>query len=736
LRDTDPDILVGFEVQHASCGYLLERSAAIGFPLDRCLSRCPFHRSTLESRPDTYGQQQQSGIHVCGREILNVWRLCRQEIKLGLYNYTNVCAKVLNKRVPSFPPQLLHSWFQHLASPHSLKRQVLLYLLEKASNTLLILEAMELVGRTCELARVFGIDFFSVLSRGSQYRVESMLYRLARTQNFLLLSPSVQQRQSQPATECIPLVMEPQSAFYSSPVCVLDFRSLYPSVVIAYNMCYSTCLGKLVEPDSDGNVKLGVSSLRRAPGLLASVREEAIITPNGMAFLPPDKREGVLPRLLREILQARVAVKKLMKQVGGDVKLYRTLNSRQFGLKLIANVTYGYTSAGFSGRMPCADLADAIVQTGRETLERAIRTVEEGRQWGARVIYGDTDSLFVEIPGRSREEAFRIGREIAAAVTAENPAPMELELEKVYQPSMMVAKKRYVGYSYDSPSSKPVLDAKGIEMVRRDSCPLVMRVQEKALKVLFETKNISKLKSYMEGVFMDIIASNLNINEYVFAKEVRQGTYASSTLPPAATVNATKVLRDPRAGALHAERIPYVVVCGQPGARLVDLVLDPRELLASSGMLRINAQYYITKALIPCLERLLSLFGVDIRRWYLELPRYSRASSRDHASHEGSIRSHFQSMHCILCDQLSRTAVCAECTSLPQVALCTMQNRRGRVERDLARLCRICVSCVGSMRLVTGCDAVDCPVLYDRVKAQQLWEASSRIDWGVNFLEW
>eukprot|EP00960_Hanusia_phi_P043421 756036-Hanusia_phi.AAC.3 len=578
-----------------------------------------------------------------------------QEIKLGLYNYTNVCAKVLNKRVPSFPPQLLHSWFQSqadgdaagtgstdpdggsledsdrkqkLSSPHALKRQVLLHLLERASNTLLILEAMELVGRTCELARVFGIDFFSVLSRGSQYRVESMLYRLARTQNFLLLSPSVQQRQSQPATECIPLVMEPQSAFYSSPVCVLDFRSLYPSVVIAYNMCYSTCLGKLVQPDSDGRVKLGVSSLCRPPGLLAGVREDAIVTPNGMAFLPPDKREGVLPRLLREILQARVAVKKLMKEVGGgDVKLYRTLNSRQFGLKLIANVTYGYTSAGFSGRMPCADLADAIVQTGRETLERAIRTVEGGKQWGARVIYGDTDSLFVEIPGRSKEEAFRIGKEIAAAVTAENPAPMELELEKVYQPSMMVAKKRYVGFSYESVNAKPVLDAKGIEMVRRDSCPLVMRVQEKALKILFETKNVSKLKSYIESVFRDIIASNLNINEYVFAKEVRQGTYASSTLPPAATVNATRVLRDPRAGALHAERIPYVVVCGQPGARLVDLVVDPRDLLASSGLLRINAQYYITKALIPCLERLLSLFGVDIRRWYLELPRHSRARS-------------------------------------------------------------------------------------------------------------
>ena len=81
---------------------------------------------------------------------------------------------------------------------------------------------------------------------------------------------------------------------------------------------------------------------------------------------------------------------------------------------------------------------------GRESLERAIRTVERRKkEWGARVVYGDTDSLFVEVPGRSRQEAFRIGKAIAAAVTAQNPAPMELELEKVYQPSLMVAKKRY-----------------------------------------------------------------------------------------------------------------------------------------------------------------------------------------------------------------------------------------------------------------------------------------------------
>lgn len=111
--------------------------------------------------------------------------------------------------------------------------------------------------------------------------------------------------------------------------------------------------------------------------------------------------------------------------------LERMLNARQLGLKLIANVTYGYTAAHFSGRMPCVEIGDSIVQKGRETLERAIQLVNSTAEWQARVVYGDTDSLFVLLKGASKEEAFRIGKEIVERVTAENPKPVKLKFEKV-----------------------------------------------------------------------------------------------------------------------------------------------------------------------------------------------------------------------------------------------------------------------------------------------------------------
>lgn len=170
-------------------------------------------------------------------------------------------------------------------------------------------------------------------------------------------------------------------------------------------------------------------------------------------------------------------VKQSMKLHKTDKLLQRVLHSRQLGLKLMANVTYGYTAANFSGRMPCVEIGDSVVSKGRETLERAIKTVESNANWGCKVIYGDTDSLFVIVPNRSRSEAFRIGNEIAETITKENPYPVKLKLEKVYQPCILQTKKRYVGYMYESADQeKPVYEAKGIETVRRDGCPAVGKV--------------------------------------------------------------------------------------------------------------------------------------------------------------------------------------------------------------------------------------------------------------------
>ena len=655
------------------------------------------------------------------------------------------------------------------------------------------------------------------------------MVRLARSQNLLALSPNRDQVARQPATEALPLVMEPESRFYGDPVVVLDFQSLYPSLVIAYNLCYSTCVGRPAHlaaaldaqaaaaaaaaergaaaaaaaaaaappagaaaaapappPSSSaaasahlrtssstkGGLRLGVSTYLPPtdaflPGGPADLRT-LVVAPNGVAFVPagdggcngsgvgngvgdgfdgvgggdggPASRgrhpgvPGVLPRMLHEILATRVMVKAALKRAskptvattaagpggggggGGSNRqqqkqqeqqqeqeqhlerqraraLQRRLNARQFGLKMIANVTYGYTSASFSGRMPCAELADAIVSTGRATLEAAVRLVEANGNWRAKVVYGDTDSLFVLLPGRSRADAFVVGAEIAAAVTAANPRPVRLRMDKVYHPCVLQTKKRYVGAMFErADQARFSFDAKGIETVRRDACPATSKMLEAALRVMFATGgDLSRVRRYCERQWAKILSGRVSVQDFVFWREVRgPGGYAGSgsALPPAAAVAADMARRDPRAEPRPGERVPYVVVCGPPGARLVELAVPPRALVesawlalsaagagppplgyaidgggghghgggggggghgggahsssaawlsalgasaagaaAGAGALRLNAGYYIARQIVPALERVLALAGADVRAWYAALPHASLSSS-------------------------------------------------------------------------------------------------------------
>ncbi|URD83628.1 DNA polymerase [Musa troglodytarum] len=458
----------------------------------------------------------------------------------------------------------------------------------------------------------------------------------------------------QPAMECLPLVMEPESNFYEDPVVVLDFQSLYPSMIIAYNLCFSTCLGKVVP--SKSNV-LGVSSYSADPHFFKDLNEQLLLTPNGVMYVPS--------------------------------KIY---NARQLALKLIANVTYGYTAAGFSGRMPCAELADSIVQCGRRTLEAAISFVNEHPKWKARVVYGDTDSMFVLLKGRNLEAAFRIGNEIASAVTSMNPDPVTLKLEKVYQPCFLLTKKRYVGYSYESPDQeKPKFDAKGIETVRRDTCPAVAKMLEKSIRLIFEHRDISRVKSYLQRQWTRILSGRMSIQEFIFAKEVHLGSYSTrmSSLPPAAIVAIKAMNADPRAEPRYGERVPYVVVYGKPGARLMDMVVDPHDLLEVNSPYRLNDHYYIKKQIIPALQRVLVLLRADLNQWFLEVPRPVRPilarfyASQFGSSHDfdyngpGTSRKAQICRHCGGGDYIPGSGV--QCNSLA----CSIFYERRKVQKEL-----------------------------------------------------
>jgi DNA polymerase zeta len=581
VRRFDPEILVGYEIHNGSWGYVVQRAARLSLDMVLELGRVKEGSTgAAKGKDDNWGYTQTSALRITGRHVLNIWRLMRGEVALTQYTYENIVFHLLHRRVPKFSPATLTAWYRATSTPELLAR-VLEYFLSRAETALEIIDSSELVFRTSEFARIYGVDFFSVLSRGSQFKVESVMFRISKPENFLLPSPSRMQVASQNAAECIPLIMEPQSAFFKGPLVVVDFQSLYPSIMIAYNICYSTCLGRVT--DFKGTQKFGFTEFSLPKGMLTLLKDDIKVSPNGMIYVQPHIRRSLLAKMLNEILDTRVMLKGSMKGVKDDKTFLRLQNARQLSLKLLANVTYGYTSASYSGRMPCVELADSIVQYGRETLERAVQLIESEPKWGAKVVYGDTDSLFIYLEGRTKDDAFKIGHDIADTVTAHNPKPVKLKFEKVYLPSVLLAKKRYVGYKFEHPEDEvPTFDAKGIETVRRDGNAALQRIQEACIRILFRTRDLSQVKSFLQRQWQKILEGRVNMQDFIVAKEVRLGTYSDKVAPPPGAAVATrKMMLDPRAEPQHAERVPYIISQGEPKARLNDQAVSPEIMLAN-----------------------------------------------------------------------------------------------------------------------------------------------------------
>lgn len=735
IEEFDPDILSGYEINAASWGYLVERfQEAYDTNLLPKLSRATYKSNGKFG--DRWGYTHTSALRVNGRHMLNIWRLLRSELRLTSYTLENVSYHLRHQPLPRILNRDLSKWFRETG----VSKVVMFfrYYKHRLEMVLKIVEIQEMILRNVEQSRLIGVDFNSNFYRGSQFMVESILLRIAKEENMLLNSPTKTEVHDMRALDCIPLILEPDSGFYKSPLVVLDFQSLYPSIMIAYNYCYSTLLGKIEGFQQNKN---GVGYLKhvKLPSGIIEILDKndgLNISPNGLMFVSSKFRKSILSRMLQEILNMRINVKSVASEFRDDVELAKLYNSKQLALKLIANVTYGYASASFSGRMPSSDIADAIVGTGREILTKSIELIESG-PYNAKVVYGDTDSLFVYFPGRSKADAFKYGKEIAESVTEFFPDPIKLKFEKVYHPCVLLAKKRYVGNCFEFEDQKePTFEAKGIETIRRDGIPAQLKMVGKALRILFGTKNLSKVKEYVLGQFFKILFRKVNVKDFCFAKEVRHGTYKNEKyLPPGAVIAQQQIKKDPRREPQYRERVPYLVIRDATKERIKDRCVTPEDFVMSYGTdnpMELDFEYYITRVLIPPLERVFNLMGLNIKEWYRDMPKTTKHPSL--AKRDIINQSEFvQSKQCYNCESTldagSSRYLCSDCLKHELDLVTDMVLLLKEKESNVVSYNEVCILCsvknfgnASRIEYAEKCINGDCHVYYAKGKATREFE--------------
>lgn len=736
VKTYDPELLIGYEMEQFSWGYVLERSTVLNINISAALGR--IIDGELGHNSKYVESNFVQPIMFSGRMVFSTWRIIRHDIHLNTCSYERIHEFALGERVPCFDFDTLTKWFNE----HRNRWRVIDYYLIRVLGQMRILDRFDLIAKVSELARVYGTQFIDVMTRGSQIGIESMMLRLAKLQNLTPLSPTVMQRNKMKAPEALPLVMEPETNIYYDPVAVLDFQSLYPSVVIAYNYCYSTCLGRVTDLESKERHNFGCSQLHvEEEEIRRLLRTNSVhVSPCGVAYVKKNIRHGILPKMLNELIVTRAMVKDQMKSNmrshRPNRRLQRILDHRQHGLKMMANTTYGYAGASYTGRMPCVEIADSIVSKGRETLENAIELVESKAEWNAKVIYGDTDSIFIQFKNCDKSTAFTRAYEMVEAISAANPHPIKMKFEKIYQPCVLQTKKRYCGFKFESPEqTRPEFEAKGIETVRRDCCPAAARMLEMALRIQFTTRNIQEVKKYVQHQFLKIMSGKLsNIQDFIFARQYKPRDISKneSVFVPAWQITKRLIAIDPRSEPRIGERVPFVIIYGEPRTPLVNLAKTPMEVLSNPSY-RINGDYYIQKIICPTLNRIFCTMKIDTLVWYKSMT-HRNIIHRSHylvaqknqlsgsKARPTTMSQYFSPSHCPVCAKSVplNEDICDSCGSNLQSSVIRLTEEISKNQRKLFAHHQICKACSSLERdeedeidnHINPCISYDCQNLF------------------------
>ncbi|XP_072140626.1 DNA polymerase delta catalytic subunit-like [Dermacentor andersoni] len=343
-------------------------------------------------------------------------------------------------------------------------------------------------------------------------------------------------------------VLEPKVGYYKDPVCTLDFASLYPSIIIAMNLCYSTLrLNSKRQIENKENKEKQEDSYEY---------EQGKPSPEGDEFVPESVRKGILPTILVDLLRARKQVKEEMAECKHDPFTLSLLNERQLAIKKCANSVYGFTGAVRYGILPCIEIARSVTAYGRTLMDKTVYYVEKVYT-KHEVIYGDTDSVMIIYRRKTVAKAMEMGKELAETISRKFPHPIQLEFEKVFKPYLLLGKKRYAGAVYSSnPNTHDKVEVKGIEMIRRDCLPYLARVMEACIHEMIVKENIPAAQEVAQRAKDDLLSGNVDIAELTLSKKYNNKKYKRA--PTHWHVVEKKKARGEKP-AIVGDWIPYVI---------------------------------------------------------------------------------------------------------------------------------------------------------------------------------
>ncbi|CAL7945239.1 unnamed protein product [Xylocopa violacea] len=702
VRQSDPDIFTGYNINNFDFPYLINRAKHLNVNNFSFLGRIKNVKSVIKTQvlqSKQMGRRENKSINFEGRVPFDLLLVLVRDYKLRSYTLNAVSYHFLQEQ----KEDVHHSIITDLQNGNAqTRRRLAVYCLKDAYLPLRLLDKLMCIFIYMEMARVTGVSLASLLTRGQQIKVISQLLRKTQEKDYLMPV-----HRSQPSEEQFEgaTVIEPKRGYYNIPIATLDFSSLYPSIIMAHNLCYTTLL------NHEKQIKYKIQP------------DDITVTPSDSKFVKANITKGILPEILENLLSARKVAKAELKKETDPLK-QKVLDGRQYALKVSANSVYGFTGAQM-GKLPCLEISASVTAYGRTMIEKTKHEVEQqfcvekGYKNDAVVIYGDTDSVMVKFGVQTVEEAMELGREAADYVSAKFLKPIKLEFEKVYFPYLLINKKRYAGLYFTRPDKYDKMDCKGLETVRRDNCPLVANMMNTCLQKLLIDRNADDALEYAKQMISDLLCNRIDISQLVITKELTKTDYAAKQAHVELAAKMKK--RDPGNAPKLGDRVPYIFISAARGTPAYQKAEDPIYVLENN--IPIDTNYYLENQLAKPLVRIFEPILGEKAESLLLKGDHTRTRSVV-TSKVGALaaftRKKETCMGCkaVLMPDREKMALCKYCEPKEAQFYQTELNHGRKLEEKYCRLWTECQRCQGSLHQEVLCTSRDCPIFYMRKKVQ------------------
>ena len=608
MNEKDIDILTGWNIFGFDLEYIYKRANMVGCGLDFYqlgkLKDTECHLVMKKLSSSALGDNFLKLLPMSGRFVFDMFHEVKKGYKLDSYSLNNVSKLYLGDQKIDMAPKEMFARFVE-GDPKKLY-EVAEYCIKDTLLPHKLMKKMCILLNLVEMAKATWVPVSFLVERGQQIKVFSQLSKKARELGYMVPTikyGSLPEEQYEGAT-----VLEAQKGAYYTPITALDFEALYPSIMMAHNLCYSTYVMD-----------------ERRYGKIPGITYETFNIGNKTYKFAQDV-PSLLPAILMELKQFRKKAKRDMAQATGYMK--EVYNGKQLAYKVSMNSVYGFTGAG-KGILPCVPIASTTTCRGRGMIEET-KTYVEANFPGAKVRYGDTDSVMVEFDVGDRkgleaiEYSWEIGERAAEECSALFKKPNNLELEKVYWPYFLYSKKRYAAKLWtkgkDDQMHMDYIDVKGLQLVRRDNTPHMREVCKELLDVVLTSGDPGPPKELARERANELLSGEIPHDKLILSQSLSDsykvgGKSVSINSPESIHINQAHVQvvnkmrqRKPVSEPQSGDRVPYLLTkTDNSKAKAFEKSEDPKYV--EEHNIPVDYHYYfVNKFLNPVCDLLDPLF--------------------------------------------------------------------------------------------------------------------------------